>query len=98
MAVDLSRLLAALNQSKLQQENNSAYQTIKGLIDAVKNIQGEVTANASSSSGGGGGSTPVVVDALPLTMLIAKGQSGVPLPGGTSTSDPFVGSMFLGGM
>lgn len=46
MAQDLARLLASLNGSKIQSQNNSLYQTIKGLIDAVREFQVSLSATA----------------------------------------------------
>lgn len=43
MAQDLARLLASLNGSKIQSQNNSLYQTIKGLIDAVREFQVDIS-------------------------------------------------------
>lgn len=56
---DFKALLAALNNSGFQRENNALYQVIKGLIDASSKLQtntsASITALQSSSGGGSGG-------------------------------------------
>jgi hypothetical protein len=44
MAVEFGRLKTTLANSKLQQENNAAYQTILGLIDEIQKLRKEISA------------------------------------------------------
>jgi hypothetical protein len=95
MARDLASLKAVLANSRLQKDNNPAYQVILGLIDNLEETDRTVT-SISSGSGGGGGSTTSEVPLI--LMLSAHGKKSVPESTGGSSEDSFVSSLFLGGM
>jgi hypothetical protein len=95
MARDLASLKAVLANSRLQKDNNPAYQVILGLIDNLEETDRTVT-SISSGSGGGGGSTTSEVPLI--LMLSAHGKKSVPESTGGSGEDSFVSSLFLGGM
>ena len=67
MPVKKERLLSWLNQSKLQKDNNSLHQTIKGLIDSLEEAQSIISGLSS-----GGGSVPSSsIDIFPQVMLLS---------------------------
>jgi hypothetical protein len=99
MAVDKTRLLVSLNSSKLQQQNNAAYQTIKGLIEGLQDTDRTV-ATMSSGGGSGGGSTPTTgdFDAAFQAALLVKDNGIKRLPESSGGSSGFEKELFLGGM
>jgi hypothetical protein len=100
MARDLASLKAVLANSRLQKDNNPAYQVILGLIDNLEETDRTVTSISSGSGGGGGGGGGgSTTSEVPLIlMLSAHGKKSVPESTGGSSEDSFVSSLFLGGM
>src|SRR5688572_27211895 len=50
MPTDYARLLASLNNSRVQKENNALYQTIAGLIRGAQALQREITDSVTVTS------------------------------------------------